>query len=363
MTNKFSTLGYLLFATMLSIPAIADEIKLQENAPDRHVVQKGDTLWGIAGKFLKDPWRWPEIWQLNKEQIRNPHRIYPGNIIVLDKIGGQPRLRLMGDRETIRLSPQIRVSDIERSAIPSIPPTDIEPFLTRPLIIEQNALDNSAKIVAMEESRVAIVPGTIAYATGIEQKQGELWQIYRPADALRTPGKSEVLGYEAKFLGTARVQRYGDVATLQIVSGREEIAVGDRLLPNPREAVINYVPRAPEKAMLGQVIALPMGVAETGRSSIVTLDLGSQQGLELGHVLALYRAGREIPPERPWLSFFPNEGGDATPNYQGERPKILHIPDERFGLVFVFRVFERVSYAYVLNSSRPVMAGDQVRKP
>ncbi|MGE5027376.1 MAG: LysM peptidoglycan-binding domain-containing protein, partial [Betaproteobacteria bacterium] len=182
----------LLFG--LSSLSFATTIALQDNPPDRYVVVKGDTLWSIAGKFLKEPWRWPEIWKMNKEQIKNPHWIYPGDMIVLDTSGGSPELRLVKGLETVKLSPHIRVEPADTRAIPSIPQTTIGPFLSKPLVIEQGALENAPYIIGTEESRVILGAGNSAYVQSIKEGAPTRWHIYRPGKALVDPDSGVTLG-------------------------------------------------------------------------------------------------------------------------------------------------------------------------
>jgi len=366
MNRKFSTSLNLIAAAGLACllafsPAFADEIKLAEDAPDHYVVQKGDTLWAISKRFLKDPWRWPEIWGMNKDQIKNPHLIYPGNMVILERGPDGPRLRLAqgtaaqpggasggGARPTVKLSPQARATLIDREAIPSIPPRDIEPYLTRPLVIEANGLETAPKIVAGSERRVALTVGNTIYASGLTESMGESWAIYRPGRALKSPGTDEVLGHEALFLGDARALRFGEASTLQIISAKEEIQVGDRLIPAQKDVVINYVPHAPGLPVEGNIIGLTGAVAEAGGGTVITVDRGLDSNLEIGHVLAIYRPGPKIDTKKNWLDF---------------KAKPLQVPDERVGLAFVFRVFDKVAYALLLDIERPVFMGDIVRNP
>ena len=307
-------------------------------------MQKGDTLWGISGKFLKEPWRWPDIWRMNRDQIRNPHLIYPGDVVRLDYVDGQPQLTLArATRSCCRRRRACRRSTAQ--AIPSIPPNDIEPYLTKPLVTGPSGLYDSAQILrGRERERVIRGAGDVVYVLGIDQKAGDFWYIYRPAGAIVSYDGKEVLGYESKFLGTARVEKFGDLATVRIESAVEEILIGDRMLPAPRETLVNYVPHAPDKPVNARILRVPFGSLETGRGGIVTLDKGTADGLEVGHVLAIYRVIDPIEDPRPSrqqtiiLRFL-----DPTTVFT---PKEYVAPaDERTGLLFVFRTFDRVSFA------------------
>lgn len=326
------------------------DIKLQDNAPDRYVVVPGDTLWSIAAKFLKDPWRWPEMWKLNRDDIKNPHWIYPGDVIVLQRSKPEPELK-MGD--TLRLSPRVRSEDISKQAIPSIPPRIIEPFLTRPLVIEPDGLSNAPRIIAAQADRVYMGSDDVAYVSGIgDAKIDSLWQIYRPGKPLIDPERQKTLGYEAIFLGDSRVIKTGDPATIRIFGAQREIGKGDRLVAAGPITLNNYAPHAPTASIQGRIIATRDGLRETGPQYVVTLNQGKSDGLEPGHVLALLRLGRtnlETIPSRKWFA--------------ADKVEATKLPDERYGLVFVFRVFDQVSYALVMSASRPVLIGDVVTTP
>lgn len=323
--------------------ASARPIELAPNAPERHIVVPGDTLWGISALFLKDPYRWPELWKMNGEQVRNPHRIYPGQVLILDRSGTEPQLRL---GKLVKLEPQVRV-DIPSKEIPAIPPQAIEPFLSQPLIIDSAGFGNAPRIVATQENRVFTGPGDLIYAAGADA-QVKLWQIYRPGKTLIDPDNGETLGTEAIFLGTARTAgKQSDVLPLEIATLKQEIGRGDYLIPASQPEVLSYIPHAPDDSIDGRVLALYGGVGEGGRYSIVSISRGKRDGLEMGHVLALYRSGVTV-----------------TNRFEVDRQVESHIlPDERYGLMFVFRVFDRVSYALVTQASRPVLAGDRARKP
>jgi nucleoid-associated protein YgaU len=344
MRSPFLSL-FLAVVFGVSLPAVAQAqvLRLAENAPARYTVVPGDTLWGIAAKFLKDPYRWPDVWEPNRDRIKNPHWIYPGDIIVLDRSGDMPKLKLA----TVKVEPRTRAQAIT-AAIPSIPANIIEPFLSQPLIIEEGGLANAPKIIATQEGRVYLGRGDLAYATGNVDEKVAMWSVYRPGSALIDPVSKEVLGYEALFLGTARLERKTDPATLMIVDSKQEIGTGDRLMPMPRPDVVDYAPHAPKANVDGRVLSMYGGVRETGSNRIISISKGKRDGLEQGNVLALYSYGSEVR--------------DRTSLYDRDS-KMVKLPDERNGLVFLFRVFDRVSYGLVMSAVRPVKVGDVAQKP
>src|SRR5690606_25450390 len=274
--RKLIIIGALLWLGQAgSALAAATAPALDPKAPDRYIVVPGDTLWGISGRFLRDPWRWPELFELNKDQIKNPHRIYPGDVIVLDREAG--RARVVATR-TVVLTPKARAEPLEAEAIPSIPPAAIQPFLTQPRVMDQAVLDAAPRIVATQENRVALGAGGRAYARGIDGSVGQFWQIFRPGEPLVDPDTHEPLGYEAVYLGDARVVRPGEVSILEIVKSNQEVYIGDRMFAAPRAAFASYVPRAPEKPIKGRIMSAYGGLAEVGVHSIVTLNRGARDG-------------------------------------------------------------------------------------
>jgi hypothetical protein len=362
----------LLFCGFASL-ACADELQLQENHPDRYVVVKGDTLWGISGKFLKDPWRWPQIWKMNREQIKNPHWIYPGDVVVLDTSSGEPELRLL--RETITLEPGTAVESLEQVAIPSISPSVIAPFLSQPLVIEEKQLENSPEIVAGADGRILLAAGYRAYASAIDEGDGLNWQIYRPGKPLIDPETNQPIGHEAIYLGDARVVRYGQPATIDITRSKEEIAVKDKLVVAPEKLMGSFIPHAPENDIIGSVMTSYDGEVEISRGKIISINRGKADGLEPGHVLAVFRAGDRIPKIKktdprdyiPEVNIATERDADGKLIVNLVKPdpnaNSLQLPDERIGLVMVFRTFEYISYALVMQSVRPIYVKDLVKTP
>ncbi|MCC7038854.1 MAG: LysM peptidoglycan-binding domain-containing protein [Burkholderiales bacterium] len=363
MLQQFTMALRIGAAALLTIAsAQAQNLQLVDRPPETYTVQKGDTLWGISGKYLKEPWRWPDLWRMNRDEIRNPHLIYPGDVIKLSFVGGEPQLSVTRSNALV-VEPTVRVSPLADRAIPSIPPNDLEPYLTRPLVTATRGLDGSAEILqGRDRSRVVRGTGDTVYVLGIDPKAGDFWYIYRPAGAIVNIDGTEVLGYENKFLGTARVEKFGDLATVRIESAVEEILIGDRLLPAPRDTLVNYVPHAPSTPIDARILRVPFGGLETARGGIVTLDKGSADGLEVGNVLAVYRVNRPIEDPRPSrqqtiiLRYL-----DPTTVFTPR--EYVQAADERTGLLFVFRTFDRVAFGVVLNTTEPVRPGDFARTP
>ena len=333
--------------------------ELAANAPDSYTVKRGDTLWAISSLFLKSPWRWPELWGMNLEQIRNPHLIYPGQILYLDKTGGRARLRVgqaIGPDGSVKLSPRVRSSGLGDGAIPSIPFHLIEPFLTEAVIFPANELETAPRIVGTQEGRVVLAKGERAYVRGEIAPQRE-FRIFREPKALRDPSTKEVLGYEATYVGAAEYTRPGETrngadgkpeivpATFTVTAAKLEAGVGDRLAPMPAREFSNYAPHAPQGAVGGQIVSIYGDGLTAGQNQIVALNKGSADGLERGHVLALWSTGEQMidktDPSRPTIK----------------------LPDERHGMLFVFRVFDRMSYALILSVQNPVKPGDRFTQP
>jgi LysM repeat protein len=326
-------------STTVAVAQGAKPIELADGAPDRHIVTSGDTLWGIAAKFLKDPYRWGELWKLNADEVKNPQRIYPGQVIVLDKSGNQPRLKLVTVTE-----PRREYVEPLKKGIPSIPPQDIEPFLSEQRVLDATGMDAAPRVIALQSDRVIAGAGDSIFTTEVTTQE-KAWQLFRPGKPLLDPDTKETLGYESVFLGTARLIKTGVPSSFLVLTSKQEIVRDDRLLAAPRQDVMNYLPHAPGKMITGKVLAIYSGVNFGGPQTVITLNRGKADGLEPGHVLAVDLAGATV-----------------SSRYQGEKTD-YKLPDARNGLLFVFRVYDRVAYALVMNATHPVVVGDTVRTP
>nr|WP_284615726.1 LysM peptidoglycan-binding domain-containing protein [Rubrivivax pictus] len=338
--------------------------ELSPTAPDSHTVQRGDTLWDISKLFLKSPWRWPELWGMNLEQIRNPHLIYPGQVLVLVKIDGRATLRVAqpvdggsAPTNTVKLSPRVRSELLDNGAIASIPLHLIVPFLNEAIVMDSDELGGAPRIVAAQEGRVMLSRGETAYVRG-DLKGARDFRLFRESRPLKDPATDELLGFEAPFVGTAEFTRAAELraveggkaavevpASFRITSVRQEAGIGDRLSPVPQRDFSAYAPHAPASPISGQIVSLYGDALTAGQNQIVALNRGARDGVERGHVLALWRNG-PLTADR-------TDGGKTA----------IKLPDERIGLLFVFRVFNRVSYALIVSSIDPVGRGDRFTQP
>lgn len=334
--------------------------ELAENAPDTYTVKRGDTLWHISGMFLKSPWRWPELWGMNLDQIHNPHLIYPGQLLVLEKIDGMARLKLGtavgAGGDTVKLSPSIRSESSESAAISSIPMNLIAPFLTDAMIFDANQMATAPRIVAGQEGHLMLGRGNTAYVGG-DLGNTRNWQIFREPKALVDPDTKEVLGYEARYVGSAERKQDGEArpgvqtgglsvpSTFVITSNKEDAEVGDRLAPATVRDFAPFVPHSPASPIGGKIVSLYGDALSAGSNQIVSLNRGARDGLERGTVLALWHEGA------------------VTHDKSVQNGALIKLPDERIGVVFVFRVFDRMAYGLVLETTQPTLPGDRVTQP
>ena len=362
-------------------PASAQGVSVADlapNAPDTYTIKSGDTLWGIAGLYLRQPWRWPALWGMNRQDITNPHLIFPGQTLYLDKQGGYVRLgtrpsaKVSVDTElqTVRISPRTRSDSLADTALPTLKPHLIEPFLVEPQVVDEQTLLQAPRIVATVEDRVLMSTGDRVYARSdaanpLRTDYGEprQYQVFRNAVPLKDPASGEILGYEAQYVGRAELVRGESIedsldgqggttadyipATLDITATREEIRTGDRLLPAPPRAFVSYLPHSPKAEINARVVSIYGGAAfaNAAQNQVIAISQGEQDGIETGHVLHLMTKGDRIK--------------DTTIE---SRP-MIKLPSENNGMVMVFRVFERVSYALILDVRTPVRIGDHLVNP
>ncbi len=333
--------------------------ELSPSAPDSYTVKRGDTLWGISRLFLKSPWRWPELWGMNLQEIRNPHLIFPGQILYLDKSDGRARLRVGEAVDQLgpdgKLHPRIRSGALD-DAISSVDVRVLEPFFNEAVIVDKaEELELAPRVVATQEGRVVLSRGETAYVRGDLGARRE-FRLFRQPMPLKDPTTGEVLGYEGQYVGTAALVREGIEpaagssaqpvpATITLTSLRQEAAAGDRLSPVPARDFTNMVPHAPTSALAGQIVSIYGESLAAGQNQIVSINRGAKDGVERGHVLALWR------------------DGNVVRDLSTEERERIKLPDERHGLLFVFRVFDRMAYALILTVQEPVKPGDRFTQP
>lgn len=348
--------------------------ELAPNAPDTYVVKRGDTLWAISGMFLLRPWRWPELWGMNLQAIPNPHLIFPGQTLYLEKIDGYARLRTSragtgGDPETVRVSPRTRTDSLAGTAVPTLPPHLIEPFLVEPLVVDELTFSQAPRIVATVDERVLMANGDRAYARGpagqplrLEPATPRNYRVFRNAIPMKDPESGEILGYEAQYVARAELVRgettaetrtpdgvTTDVvpATIDLSGAKEEIRFGDRLLPAPERGYTSYTPQAPQFPVDARVVSIygSAAVANAAQNQVVAINRGARDGMQPGLVLTVLTKGERIL--------------DKTDPERGT----IKLPSEANGTAMVFRTFDRVSYALLLQVRQGVRVGDRLVNP
>ena len=342
MANKF--LG-LVLASLIAAPALAEDIALNPNHPDTYVVVKGDTLWDISGRFLRDPWLWPEVWQVNP-QIANPHLIYPGDVISLVYIDGKPVLRVNRGHPTVKLSPTAREERLDR-AIPTIPIDAIKQFLTQPLVVGEGELEAAPYVVDSADEHLVTGAGDRIYVRGITDTSAGRYSIFKPGDKLLDPDTDEVLGIQAIFLGEGTVQKFGDPATLFLERTTREVGIGDRVKPIAADEIhASFLPHPVPADTQGRIIAVHDGVSQIGQYQIVVVNRGAREGMEVGHVMRIQQAGADVKDK---VTPAPND--------------TVVLPNEDAGVLMLFRTFDKVSYGLVMEATRPIHVLDYVTAP
>lgn len=336
------TLTFILFSAFVYASAQAETIVLNPSAPERYVVVRGDTLWDIAERFLRDPWLWPEIWQVNPD-IENPHLIYPGDVIVLtyDK-DGRPRLTLQRGRPTVKLAPEARSTALE-TAVPTIPLDAISQFLSNSRVMTGDEYERAPYIVAFQDERVIAAQTDKAYVRNLPESEQSRFTIVRKGQEFRDIEQSnKLLGYELIEIATADLLKQGDPASVFVSSARREVRRNDRLYEEKDEvSPQNFTPHVPKDPIQGTIIAVLDGVSRIGQYHVVVLNRGQEHGIEAGHILEIMQSGRVVR--------------DGT-------QKIV-LPDERAGVIMVFKTFSNLSYALVMKAERDMKVSDRFRSP
>ncbi len=398
MLNKFILIAFLTWA---AVAVQADTVTVKPDHPESYTVVKGDTLWDITGRFLNEPWLWPQVWEANP-QIENPHLIYPGDVVSLQYKDGRPILavgRGGKDGRYQRLSPSIRSHEKE-NAIPAIPIDAIKQFLSRPLVVSESEMEDWPYVVSSYDEHLVAGSGNKIYVRGMAEDTGERYAIYRKGKPYINPLKDEnaVLGYEALHVGDAVIQDTGDPASFIVARSNREILAGDRLAEESEVDVnSNFTPTMPAQDVSGNVISVIDGVSEIGQYQVVVLDLGTSQGMQVGNVLGIYQSGkmvndyiatkikekeedakrRELPEGQnsvadevahdivnniedgvDWFNDTDLVGYLGRPN---SKPEQVQLPEEYAGVLMVFRTFENISYALVMEAVAPIHVYDAVK--
>lgn len=402
MLNKFLLIAILIAGALVTAVA-GDTVTVKSDHPESYVVQKGDTLWAISGRFLNEPWLWPQVWEANP-QIENPHLIYPGDVVALQYKDGRPILSVRrgggkGERY-VRLSPSMRSYE-KAEAIPAIPIDAIKQFLTRPLVVNDAEMDTWPYVVSSYDEHLVAGAGNKIYVRGLpEDATAERYAVYRKGKAYVNPRKDKeaILGYEALYVGDALREKSGDPASFILARTNREVLAGDRLAEESEtDSSANFIPTSPAQEMNGNVISVIDGVSEIGQYQVVVLDLGSTHGMEIGNVLGIYQSGnvvndniatkirekeedarrRELPEgqdsvadgvahdivnnihdAKRWFDNTDLVGYLGRPN---SKPEQVQLPEEYAAVLMVFRTFENVSYALVMEASAPIHIYDAVK--
>jgi hypothetical protein len=351
--------------------ATGSGLQLAADAPDSYTVKRGDTLWDIAKTFLNQPWYWPELWYLNP-QIQNPHLIYPGDVLKLVSIDGQTRLTVASrgadaaaagsnDRVVsggvVRLSPQVRTENMG-NAINTISYKDVAAFLGRPSVISPEEVKSGPYLLAPRDARVIAAAGDEYYIAGLQSPtMGARYNVMHVDSPLKDPETGDVLGYHAFYVGSGPITAQSTPAKMQFADTAREALAGDRVFPEQYQVNMNFQPHAPSGETTGVIFSVN-DATMAGRFSVVAVNRGAKAGLEAGHVLAIYRVGRTVKDRYA-------DGLSANPmnTPSGFLKSDVKLPDERIGTAMVFKTYERMSYALVMDASEPVNIGDRIANP
>lgn len=392
--------GALLVALLGSAP-VRPAVDLLPGAPESYTVGPADTLWTVASRFLRDPWRWREVWQ-DQGDPAHPSQLHPGDVLRLRRVDGQPRIRIervgapeIGHREglpVVRLSPRVRESAL-KEAIPTIPILSIGPFLTQSTVVQSDQIDDAPYVVGFPDRRLVAGVGDKVYVRRIDRAEPGRFHILRPGEALHSPKTNELLGYLAIFVASAALERTGDPATLRVVRAEREVAIGDRVIPAPRdESLHNFFPRPAPAGVRARILQVLKGVTQVGQYDVVVIDAGSRERIEPGHLFEVFQGGgqeldrirkgdddwqrqgenllsaRSLDGDdesfRPWRQEDADDDAPLPPTVEvrRQRPDFIQ-PFERSGLLMVFRTFERVSFGIILNARKAMHVLDRLAPP
>jgi len=336
----------------------AGGVALAPNAPETYVVKRGDTLWGIAKMYLRDPWYWPEIWQVNK-QIENPHLIYPGDTLRLVYIDGQPRVVVQRNGlergNSARVLPRIRSQPLE-AAITTIPYEAVAAFMSKPTVLSKEQIKAAPYVFATRDDHVILSDGDTIYARGFSGAAavGTHYNVVRVGDALRDPENNKVVGYDGIYTGSGRVTRTGDPATLTMTESALETELGDKLFPGGVDMPLDFIPAPPKVKVDGRIMAVSDGVTLIGQYEVVVINRGARDGLIPGNVLAVFEIGgyQRDTERKGFLGGMTGWGG-----------KNVRLPDERTGTFMVFKTFEHMSYGLIMEAKNVIRVADRVENP
>jgi hypothetical protein len=328
-------------------------LALNPNAPDSYVVKRGDTLWGIAKVFLRDPWFWPEIWQVNP-QVQNPHLIYPGDTLRLVYIEGRPTIMLQrGD--AAKVLPRVRSEPFE-GAVTTIPYETVAAFMSKPTVLDKEQIKAAPYVLATADMHVAMAEGDILYARGFSGRvdPGTHYNVVRIGDALRDPDDNRILGYDGIFTGAGHITRGGDPATLVMTESTRETEPGDKLFVGGVDVPLDFIPSPPKVKTNGRIIAVSNGVTIIGQYEVVIINRGASDGLAPGNVLAVYKAGDLV-------------ADTANKGFLNGMSRLLsekvQLPDERTGTFLVFKTFDHLSYGLIMEATNVIRVADRVENP
>ena len=341
----FRNITGLVFSLLFSVGIYADELAINPQHPEQYTVVVGDTLWDISAKFLKSPWNWHKLWHGNP-QIVNPDLIYPGDTLYFSMKNGRPSLRLSRSNE-VKLHPNVRKTSL-LDEVKTIPTDAISQFLTSPKVLDTDELDQDPYVVDFKGEHMIIGSGDKIYVRSITQAETLDYTVYHKGQPYISPDTGEILGYEAQYIANASLEREGDPATLAITKVQQEIRLGDRLMPNSEKtSPLNYMPKAPDSFIQGNIINVLNGVSQIGKYNVVVVDKGLNDGIKVGNVLAIYHKGAIV----------------KDPFKTKDSIVMVRLPNEVAGSLMVFRTFARVSYALVMEANQAIHVLDKVQSP